>query len=51
MNVFVLYHMVFFGNDLNFMMFCAIRCEAFSTYPRTYDLLHADGFFTAESHR
>nr|ACJ85558.1 unknown [Medicago truncatula] len=26
-------------------------CEAFSTYPRTYDLLHADGFFTAESHR
>ncbi|KAH6759853.1 S-adenosyl-L-methionine-dependent methyltransferases superfamily protein [Perilla frutescens var. frutescens] len=26
-------------------------CEAFSTYPRTYDLLHLDGFFTAESHR
>jgi SAM-dependent methyltransferase len=26
-------------------------CEAFSTYPRTYDLLHADGLFTAESHR
>lgn len=27
------------------------RCEAFSTYPRTYDLLHLDGLFTAESHR
>nr|GLL44352.1 probable methyltransferase PMT21 isoform X1 [Ipomoea trifida] len=26
-------------------------CEAFSTYPRTYDLLYADGLFTAESHR
>ncbi|CAH9086229.1 unnamed protein product [Cuscuta epithymum] len=26
-------------------------CEAFSTYPRTYDLLHVDGLFTAESHR
>ncbi|KAJ6703845.1 METHYLTRANSFERASE PMT21-RELATED [Salix viminalis] len=26
-------------------------CEAFSTYPRTYDLLHLDGLFTAESHR
>lgn len=26
-------------------------CEAFSTYPRTYDLLHADGLFTTESHR
>lgn len=26
-------------------------CEPFSTYPRTYDLLHADGLFTAESHR
>ncbi|CAI8619045.1 unnamed protein product [Vicia faba] len=26
-------------------------CEAFSTYPRTYDLLHAEGLFTAESHR
>lgn len=26
-------------------------CEAFSTYPRTFDLLHADGLFTAESHR
>ncbi|XP_008802979.1 probable methyltransferase PMT21 isoform X4 [Phoenix dactylifera] len=25
-------------------------CQAFSTYPRTYDLLHLDGFFTAESH-
>ncbi|KAG6791933.1 hypothetical protein POTOM_001068 [Populus tomentosa] len=25
-------------------------CEAFSTYPRTYDLLHLDGLFTAESH-
>ncbi|XP_030535389.1 probable methyltransferase PMT21 [Rhodamnia argentea] len=26
-------------------------CESFSTYPRTYDLLHLDGLFTAESHR
>ncbi|KAI7725588.1 hypothetical protein M8C21_019264 [Ambrosia artemisiifolia] len=26
-------------------------CEAFSTYPRTYDLLHVDGLFTTESHR
>ncbi|KAK4422464.1 putative methyltransferase PMT20 [Sesamum alatum] len=26
-------------------------CEAFSTYPRTYDLLHLDGLFTAESNR
>lgn len=26
-------------------------CEAFSTYPRTYDLLHLDSLFTAESHR
>ncbi|KAL6578673.1 putative methyltransferase PMT21 [Orobanche minor] len=26
-------------------------CEAFSTYPRTYDLLHVDGLFTAESNR
>ncbi|XP_027079710.1 probable methyltransferase PMT20 [Coffea arabica] len=26
-------------------------CEAFSTYPRTYDILHVDGLFTAESHR
>ncbi|CAI8607109.1 unnamed protein product [Vicia faba] len=26
-------------------------CEAFSTYPRTYDLLHLAGLFTAESHR
>ncbi|KAK5812871.1 putative methyltransferase PMT21 -like protein [Gossypium arboreum] len=26
-------------------------CEAFSTYPRTYDLLHLDGLFAAESHR
>ncbi|KAI6669321.1 hypothetical protein NL676_004206 [Syzygium grande] len=26
-------------------------CEAFSTYPRTYDLLHLDGLFTAEGHR
>ncbi|ESW30174.1 hypothetical protein PHAVU_002G130900 [Phaseolus vulgaris] len=27
------------------------KCEAFSTYPRTYDLLHLDGFFSAENHR
>ncbi|KAJ9134976.1 hypothetical protein P3X46_032204 [Hevea brasiliensis] len=26
-------------------------CEAFSTYPRTYDFLHLDGLFTAESNR
>ncbi|KAI3728250.1 hypothetical protein L6452_16883 [Arctium lappa] len=26
-------------------------CEAFSTYPRTYDLLHIDSLFTFESHR
>lgn len=22
------------------------RCEAFSTYPRTYDLIHANGVFS-----
>ncbi|CAM6085500.1 unnamed protein product [Calypogeia fissa] len=26
-------------------------CEAFSTYPRTYDFLHVAGLFTSESHR
>lgn len=26
-------------------------CEAFSTYPRTYDWLHVSGLFTAEGHR
>ncbi|XP_058086985.1 probable methyltransferase PMT21 [Magnolia sinica] len=26
-------------------------CEPFSTYPRTYDLLHLDGLFTSESQR
>lgn len=26
-------------------------CEAFSTYPRTYDWIHVAGLFTAESHR
>lgn len=26
-------------------------CEAFSTYPRTYDMLHADGLFSEEAHR
>nr|VDD48895.1 unnamed protein product [Brassica oleracea] len=26
-------------------------CEAFSTYPRTYDLLHVDGLFTSENQR
>ncbi|KAJ9549530.1 hypothetical protein OSB04_022073 [Centaurea solstitialis] len=26
-------------------------CEAFSTYPRTYDLLHVESLFTSESHR
>eukprot|EP00246_Nothoceros_aenigmaticus_P005239 TRINITY_DN17148_c0_g1_i1.p1 TRINITY_DN17148_c0_g1~~TRINITY_DN17148_c0_g1_i1.p1 ORF type:complete len:606 (+),score=90.61 TRINITY_DN17148_c0_g1_i1:229-2046(+) len=26
-------------------------CEPFSTYPRTYDLLHASGLFSSESHR
>lgn len=24
----------------------ACRCEAFSTYPRTYDLIHANGVFS-----
>lgn len=23
-----------------------VRCEAFSTYPRTYDLIHANGVFS-----
>jgi len=27
-------------------MFFNIRCEPFSTYPRTYDLLHADHLFS-----
>ncbi|CAD5190440.1 unnamed protein product [Musa acuminata subsp. malaccensis] len=26
-------------------------CEAFSTYPRTYDLIHADGVFSIYQHR
>lgn len=26
--------------------FFFFRCEAFSTYPRTYDLIHANGVFT-----
>ncbi|PPR93137.1 hypothetical protein GOBAR_AA27534 [Gossypium barbadense] len=26
-------------------------CEAFSTYPRTYDLIHASGLFTLYQHR
>lgn len=32
------------------MLYCD-RCEAFSTYPRTYDWIHVAGLFTAESHR
>lgn len=27
------------------------RCEPFDTYPRTYDLLHAVGLFSAEESR
>ena len=27
-------------------MFLAFRCEPFSTYPRTYDLLHASYVFS-----
>ncbi|CAO1942659.1 unnamed protein product, partial [Urochloa humidicola] len=26
-------------------------CEAFSTYPRTYDLIHADGIFSSYVHK
>jgi len=35
------------------MIFVACRCEAFPTYPRTYDLVHASGFLSleAEQHR
>lgn len=42
-----------YENDriLTFFMFCFCRCEAFSTYPRTYDWLHVSGLFTAEGHR
>jgi hypothetical protein len=42
--------MIFGWNTLLiFSYFC--RCEAFSTYPRTYDWIHVSGLFTAESHR
>lgn len=30
----------------NFGFFPSFRCEGFSTYPRTYDLLHANRLFT-----
>ena len=39
---------IIFADTLVSVLF---RCEAFSTYPRTYDLLHLDGLFSAESHR
>lgn len=29
-----------------YLFFCCYRCEAFSTYPRTYDLIHANGVFS-----
>ena len=28
-----------------------IRCEAFSSYPRTYDLIHANGVFSLYKNR
>jgi putative pectin methyltransferase len=31
------------------MLFC--RCEAFPTYPRTYDMVHAEGLLSLEKHR
>lgn len=30
---------------LNYKQMC-LRCEPFSTYPRTYDLLHSDHIFS-----
>lgn len=32
------------SDDVNLQL--SSRCEAFSTYPRTYDLVHADGVFS-----
>jgi putative pectin methyltransferase len=31
------------------IQFC--RCEAFPTYPRTYDMVHAEGLLSLEKHR
>jgi hypothetical protein len=31
---------------INILLCFVFRCEAFSTYPRTYDLIHANGIFT-----
>lgn len=33
------------GNSFHLPMSFWFRCEAFSTYPRTYDLIHANGVF------
>jgi hypothetical protein len=37
-----------FGFDVTLFLFLIFffRCEAFSTYPRTYELIHANGIFT-----
>jgi hypothetical protein len=37
---------VLFFLFINILLFFLFRCEAFSTYPRTYDLIHANGIFT-----
>ncbi|KAK6938147.1 putative S-adenosyl-L-methionine-dependent methyltransferase, partial [Dillenia turbinata] len=47
------------GLDMNIIFFCLLvtqygspfspRCEAFPTYPRTYDLVHAEGLLTLEN--
>lgn len=34
------------GTKLQRHYFCFFRCEGFSTYPRTYDLIHASGLFS-----
>lgn len=49
----VLYEVNIFYFKLFLIVRCFVhcRCEAFSTYPRTYDLLHAAGLFSAEGHR
>lgn len=45
-HVLIVNHNFFLPSEL-----ISVRCEAFSTYPRTYDLLHVDSLFTSESHR
>jgi hypothetical protein len=37
---------LFFDFDVILFLIFFCRCEAFSTYPRTYDLIHANGIFT-----